>query len=296
MKIGYIGLGKMGLNMCLRLKEKGHEVSTYDAGEAARAAARAAGISVGDSYQELFSKLVGSRIVWVMVPNAAVDPVLEEITPLLSKGDIVIDGGNSFYKDSMRRAAEAARLGIHFLDIGVSGGPRGAREGACLMIGGEKEIFQKLEPLFRDLAAPDAYQYLGKAGAGHFTKMIHNGIEYGMMQSLAEGFAILKKSEFNLDLEKVADLYNHQSVITSRLVGWLQDGFKKFGPNLAEISGTVSHTGEGEWTVNAGKELGIPTKVIEDSFQFRVDSAKNPSFTGKILSALRNQFGGHSPR
>ncbi|MDD5050675.1 MAG: decarboxylating 6-phosphogluconate dehydrogenase [Candidatus Pacebacteria bacterium] len=294
MKLGYIGLGKMGMNMVLRLHEKKQDVIAYNRSPEPRLEGKKAGLRVADSYEALLAELPTPRTVWVMVPNNVVDSVIAEFIGFLEKGDTIIDGGNSFYKDSMRRAKELAGKEIHFLDVGTSGGPKGAREGACLMIGGEEEVFKKHEDLFKDIAAPEAYAYLGKAGAGHFTKMVHNGIEYGMMQSLAEGFAILEKSEFDLDLLKVTEIYNHRSVIESRLVGWLSDAYRKFGKNLAEVSGTVSHTGEGEWTVNAGKELGIPAKVIEDSFKFRVESGATPSYIGKILSALRNQFGGHS--
>ncbi len=161
------------------------------------------------------------------------------------------------------------------------------------MIGGEKQIFERYQGLFKDIAAPDAYGYFGKAGSGHFVKMVHNGIEYGMMQSLAEGFAVLKNSEFNLDLKEVARVYNNRSVIESRLVGWLEKALAKHGAGLDDISGEVSHSGEGQWTVETAKEMGIPVDIIEQSLQFRIKSKGNPSFTGKILSALRNQFGGH---
>ncbi|MES2088219.1 MAG: decarboxylating 6-phosphogluconate dehydrogenase [Patescibacteria group bacterium] len=292
-KIGYVGLGKMGLNMVLRMQEKGYSVVAYNRSEAPRIEAKKAGIPVAQSLQELVSKLSKPRTVWLMVSNSAVDEVLTEVSKYLERGDTVIDGGNSFYKDSIRRAGELKKKGIEFLDAGVSGGPKGAREGACIMVGGKREVYEKYEKLFKDLVSPKALGLMGKAGAGHFVKMVHNGIEYGMMQAIAEGFAIMKKSDFKLDLEQVADLYNHKSVVESRLIGWLASGFKKYGTDLGEISSTVGHLGEGEWTVQAGKELGIPTPVIEASFQFRVASAKNPSYTGKVLSTLRNQFGGH---
>ena len=292
-KIGYIGLGKMGMNMVLRMREKGIDAVAYNRSEEPRVEARKAGIVVADSLEELVSGLPRPRTVWLMVSNSAVDEVLSEILKYLSRGDTVIDGGNSLYKDSIRRSTELSKKGINFLDVGVSGGPKGARTGACIMVGGKKEIFGKYRDLFKKLSAPDAYAYMGKAGAGHFVKMVHNGIEYGMMQALAEGFAVLKKSDFKLNLEKVATLYNHKSVIESRFVGWLQNAYKKYGDNLTEVSGTVAHTGEGEWTVEAAKVLGVPVPIIEGSFKFRVESAKKPSYTGQVLSALRNQFGGH---
>jgi 6-phosphogluconate dehydrogenase len=212
----------------------------------------------------------------------------------LKKGDMVIDGGNSFFEDSMRRARLLEKKGIKFLDAGVSGGPAGARHGACMMIGGDKASYEKWEALFADASVADGYAYFGKAGAGHFVKMVHNGIEYGMMQSIAEGFALMKKSPFKLDLQEIARLYNHGSVIESRLVGWLEGGYLMFGEELKKVSGSVAYTGEGEWTVKTGKKWRMKLPVIEDSFKFRVRSKRAPSYMGKILSVLRNQFGGHS--
>lgn len=294
MKIGYIGLGKMGYNMVLRLTEKGHEVLAYNRSpEPRERIEKEIGIETTGSLS-VFKNLPAPRLIWLMVPEVAEDGILEELRPILQKGDTVIDGGNSFYKNSVKRAALLQKNGIHFLDAGVSGGPRGARNGACIMIGGDKEKFKTFESLFKDLALPRAYQFFGKAGAGHFTKMVHNGIEYGMMQAIAEGFSVLKKSDFHLDLKKVAELYNNGSVIESRLVGWLKSGFEEYGEELKDISSTVAHTGEGKWTVEAAKELGVEAPIIEGSYQFRVQSDKKPSYSGKILSMLRNQFGGHS--
>ena len=242
---------------------------------------------------EMTSKLTLPRLIWLMVPHTAVDTVLAELTPLLQAGDVVIDGGNSFYKESMRRGAELAKKGIHFMDAGTSGGPRGAREGACTMVGGDKDVFDAHEELFKDISVPDGFAYMGKVGAGHFVKMVHNGIEYGMMQAIGEGFEVLKSSAFDLDLVRVADLYNHQSVIESRLIGWAKSAFESHGTDLKTISGKVSHSGEGLWTVETAKELGVPIPIIEGSLKFREDSQKNPSYTGQVVSALRNQFGGH---
>jgi len=193
----------------------------------------------------------------------------------------------------MRRGRELEGRGIDFLDAGTSGGPAGARTGACIMVGGKRSVYEKFEQLFRDLSADKGYGYMGKSGAGHFVKMVHNGIEYGMMQALAEGFAVMKESSFELDLAKIADLYNHQSVITSRLVGWLENAYEQHGADLKGISGTAAQSGEGMWTVEAAKELGIPVPVIEGALSFRLASEEKPSYTGKIISALRNQFGGH---
>jgi len=222
-----------------------------------------------------------------MVPHTAVDNTLALLLPLLEKGDTVIDGGNSYFKDTLRRVDEVASYGIQYMDAGVSGGPEGARHGACTMIGGEKDVFEKYESLFKDISAPDAYSYLGKCGAGHFVKMVHNGIEYGMMQAIAEGFSILRASDFVLDLKEVARIYNNRSVIESRLVGWLESGFDAYGTDLEAISGEVSHSGEGQWTVETAKEIGVPVRVIEESLQFREDSKGNPSYTGQVVSHYR---------
>lgn len=293
MKIGYIGLGKMGLNMVERLLEKGNDVVAYAPSEDSRKAAAALGAQSTETLKECVEALVSPKLIWLMVPAGAVDSVLLELTPLLTEGDTVIDGGNSPYKESIRRADQLHEKGVRFMDIGVSGGPFGARNGACLMIGGPREMFDQYEGLFVDLSVPNGYAYMGKPGAGHFVKMVHNGIEYGMMQAIAEGFAVMKASDFSLDLQEVSRIYNQKSVITSRLTEWLENAFKQHGTELNDISGSVAQSGEGLWTLDAAKELGIPVEVIETSVRFREQSQENPSFTGKVVSALRNQFGGH---
>lgn len=297
MKLGYIGLGKMGFNMVERLLEKGYAIVVFDKNfdknkEAMKNISKLGAESSG-SLKSLVSALSTPRLIWLMVPYNVVDVVLEGLTPFLQKGDTVIDGGNSPYKESMRRAKKLKEKGIGFLDVGVSGGPYGARNGACIMVGGEKEIFKKYEGLFKDLSTENGYGYMGKSGAGHFVKMVHNGIEYGMMQALAEGFTVMKVSSFDLDLAKIAELYNHKSVIESRLIGWLKNAFEKYGEDLNEISGAAAHSGEGMWIIEEAKELGIPVPIIEGALNFRIKSQNNPSYTGKVLSALRNQFGGH---
>ena len=224
------------------------------------------GLVGAHSLSELAGKLSKPRLIWLMSPHKVVDEILDELIPLLDAGDTVIDGGNSPYKESIRRSKGLSAKGINFLDAGVSGGPGGARNGACLMVGGEKELYKKYEQLFRDLSVKDGCGYMGKSGAGHFVKMIHNGIEYGMMQALGEGFEIMKKSPFSLDMLSVAEIYNHGSVIESRLVGWLAEAYAKFGDGLNAdecCSGKVSHSGEGQWTVDAARELGIPAEIIE---------------------------------
>ncbi|MBE0426536.1 MAG: decarboxylating 6-phosphogluconate dehydrogenase [Nitrospirae bacterium] len=293
MKLGYIGLGKMGSNMVERLLEKGHEVVVFDNNEDAVKNISRHGAEPAYSLQTLASALITPRLIWIMVPHHAVDSVIKGLSPFIQPADTLIDGGNSPYKETIKRSRELQEKGINFLDAGVSGGPSGARTGACIMVGGRKDIFERYEKLFSALSAGGSYGYMGKSGAGHFVKMVHNGIEYGMMQAIAEGFALLKASPFQLNLTEVAEIYNHSSVIESRLVEWLRKAFEEHGEDLDNISGSVSHTGEGSWTVEAAKESGIPMPVIEGALQFRIDSQKNPSYTGRILSALRNQFGGH---
>jgi 6-phosphogluconate dehydrogenase len=304
MQIGYIGLGKMGFNMSERLLEKKYELVAYDPNKDVVDKIARQGALPASSAIDLVSQLKTPRVIWIMVPYMAVDAVLREITAKLEPGDAVIDGGNSPYKESIRRAGELEAERINFLDVGVSGGPSGARNGACLMIGGKKEVFAKYEQLFKDLSAEitsqprsaglhGSYGYMGRSGAGHFVKMVHNGIEYGMMQAIAEGFAVMKKSQFGLDLEKVAEVYSRQSVISSRLIDWLKSGYAQYGQDLKEISGQVAHSGEGLWTIEAAKELGVPTPVIENALKFRLQSKENPSYTGQVVSVLRNMFGGH---
>lgn len=293
MKLGYVGLGKMGSNMVERLLEKGYAVVVFDKDTDAVANICKRGAQAAASIQSLAAELPAPRLVWLMIPYQAVEPVLQELLPFLQEGDTVIDGGNSPYKESIRRAAELEKNGIHFLDVGVSGGPGGARNGACLMIGGENELFEKCENLFGDLSADRGYGHMGGSGSGHFVKMVHNGIEYGMMQAIAEGFAVMKASPLHLNLVRVAELYNHRSVIESRLVGWLKEAFEEYGEDLSEISGSVSQSGEGLWTIDAAKELGISVPIIEGALNFRIESRKRPSYMGQIVSALRNQFGGH---
>lgn len=298
-QIGIIGLGKMGGNIALRLVEKGWNVVAYNRTSAVTEQFEEKGVIGAYSLKELSEKLEGPRVIWVMLPEGdALDTMLGDkgISKVLSKGDIIIDAGNSLYKNSQKRAKALKKKGIQFVDVGVSGGPGGAKDGACLMVGGDKELYEKLLPLYTDIATVQGVDHFDGVGAGHFVKMIHNGIEYGMMQAIAEGFTILKKSHYDLDLTKVAEIYNHGSVIESRLIGWLRNGLQLYGEELSEISGTVAHSGEGAWAVDAAKDLGIKTKIIEESLQFRIDSEKNPSYTGKILSTLRNQFGGHEAK
>lgn len=295
MNIAYIGLGKMGRNMVERLISHGHTVHAYDTHTDARSLAEKLGATTSDSIEELIKNTPTPRTVWVMVPHLVVDEVLDSLKKHLSKGDTIIEGGNSPFKETARRHGEFESLDINFLDAGVSGGPGGAKDGACVMVGGKKELYHTYEPLFKDLAVADGYAYVGGGGAGHFVKMVHNGIEYGMMQALAEGFDILKQAPFEkpLPITDIANLYNHGSVIESRLVGWLLSGFEKYGENLDSITGSAESTGEGLWTIETAKEMGIPVQVIEESLNARTKSLKNPSYQGQLISVMRNQFGGH---
>ena len=293
LRLGYVGLGKMGFNMVERLLKKGYAVVAFDTYEESVKRAAALGAETARSLKALIRSLSAPRLIWIMVPHEAVDSVLKEVIPWLDPGDTIIDGGNSHYKESIRRAHDLEKTGIGFIDAGVSGGPAGALEGACIMAGGRKELFDTYEGLFRDLSVPQGYAYVGTHGAGHFVKMVHNGIEYGMMQALAEGFAVMKASGFDLDLTRIADLYNHGSVITSRLVGWLEDAYREYGDKLDAISGSVAQSGEGEWTIESAREFEIDTPVLEDAVTFRKRSQEHPTYTGQILSALRNQFGKH---
>ncbi len=293
-RLGFIGLGKMGRNMVARLSEHGWRLLVFDENAKAVKETEAALVTRAGDLKELAERLPSPRIIWLMVPaGKPVDDVLDALLPHLLKGDIIIDGGNSFFEDSQKRALRLEKKGIYFLDAGVSGGPGGARGGASLMIGGDSKIYEKLTPLFSDLAVQGGFGYMGKAGSGHFVKMVHNGIEYGMMQSLAEGFALMRKAPFSLNLKEVARIYNRGSVVESRLVGWLLEAFEVFGQNLKGVSGRVSHTGEGEWTIRTAKKFKVAVDIISRSFAFRVNSSKKPSYTGQILSALRNRFGGH---
>ncbi len=297
-EIGMVGLGKMGGNIALRLMEKDWRVAGYNRSPEDTKNLEVKGLTAAFSVKELITRLTPPRLIWLSLPaGRAIDEVLfgkKGLVVHLQAGDTIIDGGNSFYQDSVRRAKQLAKNKINFIDVGVSGGPAGARTGAALMIGGRREIFEQYEGLFADEARLQGYQFFAGAGAGHFVKMVHNGIEYGMMQAIAEGFSVLKSTPYHLDLSRVAEIYNRGSVIESRLIAWLDEAFQLHGADLRSVSGSVAHTGEGQWTVATAKAMGLVTKIIAESLRFRIRSVKNPSYTGKILSALREQFGGHS--
>ena len=287
MKVGFLGLGKMGAGLVAQLQEKGHEVLAWNRSEHP--------LKNVENIEELVNGLsVGERIIWLMLPaGPVVDDFLSQLEPMLAKGDLVIDGGNSRYSDTLRRSKDLGELGISYMDVGVSGGPKGARSGACLMIGGDKQDYDRLIPVWEAMAAPKAYGLMGSVGAGHFAKMVHNGIEYGMMQAIAEGAAVLKQSQFNIDMAMVFEIYNNRSVIESRLVGWTHEALVE-DPELNEISSKIDHTGEGEWTVEAARELGIEVPIIAESLEVRKRSTPDSEdYRDKVVSAMRGKFGGH---
>ena len=299
-ELGIIGLGKIGGNIARRLIERNWHIVGYNRSPEITKQYSQERLDGIFTLSDFAKRLIGPRVIWITVPaGEAVDTVLfgaDGIVKYVKRGDILIDGGNSLYTDTIRRAKQLQKLGIHYVDVGFSGGPGGARNGGSLMVGGSRKDFEYLLPLFLDMAVPGGVMFFNGNGAGHFVKMIHNGIEYGMMQAIAEGFTILKTARFGLDLSDVAHVYNHGSVIESKLIEWLENGFKIYGQDLESISGTVAHTGEGAWTVNAAHEMKLDIPVIYDALQFRINSQKHPSYMGKILSTLRNQFGGHAAK
>jgi 6-phosphogluconate dehydrogenase len=294
MKIGMIGLGKMGYNLTLNLLDNKHEVVAFDVSEEAVSKAIQDGAIGSTSIKELVSKMASPRVIWVMVPAGDItEKVLDELYTLLDKGDIVIEGGNSHYKISISRNNTFNEKGIHFLDCGTSGGMDGARHGACTMVGGDAEAFAHVEPVFKDICVENGYHYAGASGAGHFMKMVHNGIEYGMMQSIAEGFDILSKSDYNYDYENVAKVWSHGSVIRGWLMELTQNAFSK-DANLDSIKGVMHSSGEGKWTVETALDLQVAAPVIALSLMMRYRSLEDDTFTGKVVAALRNEFGGHA--
>ncbi|KOS27226.1 6-phosphogluconate dehydrogenase [Bacillus anthracis] len=293
MQVGLIGLGKMGLNLGKNLIDHKHEVAAFDLNASAVEEMKEYGATGASSLNELVQSLQSPRVLWVMVPHAVVDSVIDEVTPLLSKGDILIEAGNTHYKETIRRYEQLKKDGIHFMDAGTSGGMEGARNGACYMIGGDQEAWDIVEPIFRDTAVENGHLYAGKAGSGHFLKMVHNGIEYGMMAAIGEGFEILEKSEFDYDYEKVSRVWNNGSVIRSWLMELTENAFSK-DAKLDEIKGVMHSSGEGKWTVETALDLQTATPVIAMSLLMRYRSLDNDTFTGKVVAALRNEFGGHA--
>jgi len=285
MRIGMVGLGRMGGNMVKRLERDGHELATY---------ARSGG-GTAASLGELVQQLEAPRAVWLMIPaGAATEDSFQELLGLLDAGDTVVDGGNSNFRDSQRRHTEAAAKGIHFVDAGVSGGVWGLDNGYCLMAGGDDEPVARLEPVFRALAPENGYLHCGPSGSGHFVKMVHNGIEYGLMQAYAEGFEIMRSSEFELDLHGIAGIWRYGSVVRSWLLDLLVAALEAEGNDLAAIKGYVEDSGEGRWTVLSAIDESVPAPVITAALFARFASRQDESFAAKVNAALRNQFGGHA--
>ncbi|NCT93360.1 MAG: decarboxylating 6-phosphogluconate dehydrogenase [Chitinophagaceae bacterium] len=294
MQIGIIGLGKMGFNLALNLRDKGYSVVAQDLNTAFVQDAIQESVHAVQTLPELTAFFEGRKHIWLMVPaGPVVDQVLTELVPYLQPGDIIIDGGNSFYKDSVRRHDWLQEKGIHYLDCGTSGGTSGARNGACTMIGGDRTVYETVARLFNDISVPGGSLYIGASGSGHFTKMVHNGIEYGMMQSIAEGFEVMEHSGYAINYEQVAGLFNHGSVIRGWLMELTQQAFLK-DPKLAGIKGIMHSSGEGKWTLETALDMGIPTPVIALSVMMRYRSQMSDTFSGKVVAALRNEFGGHA--
>jgi len=286
-QLGMIGLGRMGGNMATRLERRGHDVRTFDPRVDSTAATLA----------ELRDQLDPPRAFWLMVPSGEItERTFREVLALADPGDVVVDGGNSNFRDSQRRAGEAGERGVAFLDVGVSGGIWGLDAGYCLMAGGEAGAVARLEPVFTALAPDGGYAHVGPSGAGHFVKMVHNGIEYGLMQAYAEGFEVMRASEFPLDLEQVAGIWRHGSVVRSWLLELLHDAFEQEGSELARIEGYVEDSGEGRWTIAEAIAEDVPVPVITAALFARFASRQDESFAAKVNAALRNQFGGHRVR
>ncbi len=288
MQLGMIGLGRMGSGMTERLRKGGHDVRSYDPSVESRTAA---------SLEELKSQLEAPRAFWMMIPAGKItEDVYQELLGLVDEGDTIVDGGNSNFRDSQRRYAEAQQRGLHFVDAGVSGGVWGLEVGFCLMVGGDEAPVKRLEPIFATLAPEEGYAHVGPAGAGHFVKMVHNGIEYGLMQSYAEGFEIMEHSEFDLDPHQISGIWRNGSVVRSWLLELLHAAFEQHGSKLDDIAPYVEDSGEGRWTINEAINENVPVPVIAASLFARFQSRDEIKFSAKVAAALRQQFGGHAVR
>ncbi len=335
MQLGMVGLGRMGANLVRRLMRDGHRCVAYDVSEAAVAGLVAEGATGASSLSDLVAKLERPRALWLMLPAGIVQSTLDELVPLLDEGDVVVDGGNSFYRDDIARAKALAPRGVHYVDCGTSGGVWGLERGYCLMIGGEDATVRHLDPLFKTIApgtgdvaatpgrtrtdgtAQDGYLHCGPSGAGHFVKMVHNGVEYGMMAAIAEGLSIIEHADagnheeevdaettplrdpdayrYEIDVAEVAEVWRRASVVSSWLVDLVASALAR-SPKLDDFSGRVSDSGEGRWTVEAAVDTGVPAAVITAALYERFESRANGQFTGKVLSAMRAEFGGHAEK
>lgn len=298
MNIGFVGLGKMGMNMVTRLSQAGHQVFAVDADDKKRSELESKGAHWADSVPALVEQLSGTRVVWLMVPAGEVtQKLVEQLGVLLRPGDVLIDGGNSYFRDTLARAAWLQQRGVHLLDAGTSGGVWGLKNGYCLMVGGDAAAFRTAEPLFLTLAPPQGYAHVGPAGAGHYAKMVHNAIEYGMMQAYGEGFAMLDAAHqhlgYDYDLPAVARLWGQGSVVRSWLLELLEHALEQ-DPALERIAGVVQDSGEGRWTAKEAIDAAVPTPVLTAALQMRFVSRLGNAFSARVCAALRNQFGGHA--
>jgi 6-phosphogluconate dehydrogenase len=296
MELGFIGLGKMGMNMVTRLRRDQHRVVVFDRSTDLVKQAEGQGCIAASSLNDLVSKLSAPRAVWVMVPSGApTEETVQAVAALLKPGDTIIDGGNTRFHDDVRRAAELKKSGLHYVDAGTSGGIWGLKVGYCLMVGGEDEAVKRLAPIFKTLAPEQGWAHVGAAGAGHYVKMVHNGIEYSMMQGYAEGFELMSKSEYKLDLARIADLWMHGSVVRSWLLE-LAAGALKDDQKLEKLKGYVQDSGEGRWMIADAIEKDVPVPTLTTALFTRFRSRQEESFAEKMLAALRNAFGGHAVR
>jgi 6-phosphogluconate dehydrogenase len=296
MELGFYGLGRMGMNMVLRLLQHGHRVVAYNRTPEKVQQVAKHGAVPASSVEDMVQKLSPPRAVWLMLPaGQVVEYAISEVAEHLQENDTIIDGGNSNYRDSMRRAAELKSRGLHFVDVGTSGGIWGLQMGYCLMIGGEEEPVKRLEPIFQALAPEDGYLHCGPSGSGHFVKMVHNGVEYGLLQAYGEGFEILRASDFDLDLRAIAHLWNQGSVVRSWLLELAEHAFET-DPDLEDVTGYVEDSGEGRWTVIEAIDKDVPAPVITLSLLARFRSRQVDSFSAKVIAALRREFGGHAVR
>lgn len=294
MKIKLIGLGRMGENLAYNLIDNNFQVDGYDISKETRNKLVNTKINIKNSYKELLTRTNNENlIVLLLVPNQFVGDVINEIIPLLQKEDIIIDAGNSNFNLSIERYHQLKKLGIDFIDCGTSGGIMGARNGACLMVGGEYEVVKKVEPMFQKIAMPGGYGYFGKPGSGHFVKMVHNGIEYGMMQAIGEGLELIDKSDFEIDYEKLTSVWNHGSIIESNLIGYINEAFKN-DPKLEKLEGRIDDSGEGRWTIEEALKLEVSMPVITASLFARYKSRDDNKFSEKSVAAMRKVFGGHA--
>ncbi len=294
MQIGLIGLGKMGYNLALNMKDNGVDVGVYNRSEEPRERIAKDGVKTFDSVEAMVEALESPKVVWMMVTaGKATEAVIEQVVPLLNEGDIIVDGGNSRFTDTLRRGDELEAKGIHFVDAGTSGGTDGARYGACMMVGGADEAVAHLAPFFEKLNVENGYLHCGRRGSGHYVKMVHNGIEYGMMQAIGEGLEILNQSEFDLDFEKVANVWNHGSIITGYLMQMTKQAFEHNGNNLEAVIPRIDALGEGQWTVEEAIRLGVSAPVITNSLFVRNASKDAYKFSDRVVAAQRNEFGGH---